>query len=382
MGNPRYREAPQPTRPQNTNKPKPKKKKKGNNNDQPDFFPGDVHILSRDSDGPTQDIERFVNRAIAVRHKEVEGKNGYRPRPMNNFMLYRKAYQERAKEVSSQSNHQIVSQVVARSWKSEAPEVRERYAGYAQTEKDNHILAFPDYQFRPNKSQKAKKRKAGLDTDDENWTDFGDDINDPDWGRSSKRPRTRQNRALTYGDEYEYQGQYGQSAYTLPYHNDPMNTFGASSQARPQLMAAHDPTGDVYSDQIMSQTYSDSLQFDDSQWGSLGMPEGNGVPMVSHVSGLPGAGNALLNPPDDFGPTTQYGDSHLGQLDPLLVTEDHGANGAFTQSEFENLTSMGLEAGWDERRASSSGGLLPAANHNDGSAAAYDDEQFAHFLKS
>ena len=379
VGNSRYQERPQHARPQSKNKPKPKKKKKGNENDRSDLLPDDVHILSRDSDAPTQDIERFVNRATEVRHKEVEGKNGYRPRPMNNFMLYRKAYQERAKEVSSQSNHQIVSQVVALSWKSEAPEVRERFAEYAQTEKENHILAFPDYQFRPNKSQKAKKRKTGLDTDDDNWTDFGDDMNDPDWGRSSKRPRTRQNRALMYENDYGYQ-EYGQPAYTLPYHSDPRSTFGAPNQARPPPMAVHEPAQDIYSEQIVSQAYSDPLHFDDAHWESLAIAEGDGVPMASHVSGLPGAGNALLNPPDDFGPPAQYGSSHLGQLDPLLVTEDHGANGAFTQSEFENLNSMGLEVGWDEHRASSSGGMLPVANHDDG--AAYDDEQFAHFLRS
>ncbi|KAI4149789.1 MAG: hypothetical protein LQ340_004442 [Diploschistes diacapsis] len=332
-----------------------------------------VPILSKDTDAPIQDIERFVNRSIEARRKEVEGKNGYRPRPMNNFMLYRKAYQEKAKQVSSQNNHQVVSVIVAASWKNEPAEVKDKFAKYAQIEKDNHILAFPDYQFRPNKSQKPKKRKPGFDTDDDSWADL-DDTNDPEWGRSSsKRPRPRQTKQTVYDQDYGFSTDFGQPAYGIPYHSDPRSTFGTLSPAKPSPIPIHEQAQDMYYNNRLPNPYQD-LQFDDAQWISGRV----NVPFPSHTSALPGTGDALLNP-DDFGPVVHYDTSHLSRLDPLLVTEDTGANGAFTQSAFENLNNLGLESGWEDHRPSLSGAILTAGQNE---SAVYDEEQFAQFLKS
>ena len=381
MSNPGYQQRSTWTRPQNTTKPKPKKKKKkGDDNGKSDLPSGQpVSILSKDSDGPAQDIERFVNRSTETRHKEVEGKNGYRPRPMNNFMLYRKAYQERAKQVSSQNNHQVVSVIVAASWKNEAVEVKDRFAKYAQIEKDNHILAFPDYQFRPNKSQKSKKRKIELETDEEPWTDL-DDPNDPDWGRSSsKRARVRQSRQIVYGQDYGFQTDYGQHTYTLPYHSN-TNVYGTANLSKPPPVQAQESNHSAYYDQILPDPYANTgtLQFDDNQWASFAAQDTRTMPVQAQVSGLPGAGQALLDAADDFGPSTQFGTDNAS-LDPLLVNEDHGANGAFTQSEFENLGSIDLDGTWDDHKPSLSA-VVATGSQNGG--VPYDDEQFAQFLKS
>ena len=382
-GDLRYQREPQWTAPAPTTKPRPKKKKKGDNDnrigmagDQP------ISILSQLTTAPIQDIERFVNRPIEARRKEVEGKNGYRPRPMNNFMLYRKAYQERAKLESSQSNHQIVSVVVAASWKNEIPEVKDKFAKYAQIEKDNHILAFPDYQFRPNKSAKAKKRKAGYRADDENGSDLDDD-NDPTWGRgSSKRPRTtRQTRQFGYTEDYGYQGDVGPTSYAPPYPSDLRTAYVNSDLGKPPPMAVHKQSQDVYYNQrFLGQPYADSLNFDDTNWNSIGLPEGNDVHVPSQVSGLPGAGDALLNP-GDFGPPAQYSASQVDQLDPLLVTENLVSSGAFIQSEFENLNSLGLDSGWEDQRPSLNGTVMPLLG-SQVEDSQYDDEQLAQFLKS
>ena len=370
------------TRAQVANKSKAKKKKKGEEDSNTGIPPDQVSILSRESDTQQHDIERFVNRSIEARRKEVEGKNGYRPRPMNNFMLYRKAYQERAKQVSSQNNHQVVSVVVAASWKHEAPEVKEKFARYAQIEKDNHILAFPDYQFRPNKSQKAKKRKAGFDTDEETWTDF-EDPNDPDWGRSSsKRLRTRQINQPLYSQDFGFHNDFGEPAYGLSYQREPRSTYGIGSSGKPPPVPVpvHDQDQDIYYGQMMGQSYPDPLQFDDSQWGHIGMPGEVAVPLPSQISGLPGAGDALLSS-NDFGPTLgPYGATQPAQLDPMLATDNPVSGGAFTQKEFEDLNTVGLESGWEEHRLSLGAPVLPMAHH--GEEATYDDEQFAQFLKS
>ena len=316
---------------------------------------------------------------MEARHKEVEGKNGYRPRPMNNFMLYRKAYQERAKQVSSQNNHQVVSVVVAASWKHEAADIKDKFAKYAQIEKDNHIRAFPDYQFRPNKSQKSKKRKAGFDTDEEYGTDF-DDPNDPDWERSSsKRLRSGQNRQPIYGQDFAFQNDFSQLSYGMPYH-EPRSTYGVSHSTRLPQVALHEHDRDLFGNHMLVQTYADPLGYDDHQWSQIGESDGSSVPLPSQISGLPGAGDALLHPQNDFGPVAQYGLSQAAQLDPSLVTESMGAVGAFTQSEFENFNNICLDSAWEEHKPSLSAGAPPLTNHNAG--ASYDDEDFVRFLKS
>ncbi|KAH7061007.1 high mobility group box domain-containing protein, partial [Paraphoma chrysanthemicola] len=70
-------------------------------------------------------------------------------RPMNPFMLYRSAFIKRAREWCRQNKEQILSQVIAISWKMEPPEVRERYERYAKVERSNHVKAHPTYKFSP-----------------------------------------------------------------------------------------------------------------------------------------------------------------------------------------------------------------------------------------
>lgn len=176
--------------------------------------------LTRDSQIPVADIDSYVNRSVEIRRQEVEtGKNpGRVKRPMNAFMLYRKAYQQRAKEWASQHNHQIVSRVCGLSWPLEPEPIRQQFKDWADMERDNHQKAHPDYKFTPSKPQKIRYGSKGGGFDSE-----GSDLDDYDF-----RPST-QNRALsnTPGDPdddyvpprsthgvtmYPYQGMYGMSA--------------------------------------------------------------------------------------------------------------------------------------------------------------------------
>ncbi|CAD6503826.1 BgTH12-05571 [Blumeria graminis f. sp. triticale] len=83
-------------------------------------------------------------------------------RPMNSFMLYRKAYQNRAKGWCSQNNHQVVSQVCGTSWLFEPSAVKDKFNEWARIERINHQIAHPEYKFSPNKSVTAKPSKQGL----------------------------------------------------------------------------------------------------------------------------------------------------------------------------------------------------------------------------
>ncbi|KAK3488674.1 uncharacterized protein B0T23DRAFT_405992 [Neurospora hispaniola] len=133
-------------------------------------------------------MEDYVNRGKEVRQREVEsGKNpGKVKRPMNAFMLYRKTYQGVAKGWADEHNHQVVSRVCGMSWPMEPEQVREQFKAWAEKERENHQLAFPDYKFTPTKPSKAPKYKDGNESD----------CSDPEWDptgsiRSRTLPRAR-----------------------------------------------------------------------------------------------------------------------------------------------------------------------------------------------
>lgn len=113
------------------------------------------------------DIEAWVTRSTAVRREERENTKHKRiKRPMNAFMLYRKAHQLRVKHLWSHENHQIVSAVCGDGWAAEPEHVIAQYNEWARVERDNHAAAFPNYKFAPAKPKK-EKRPGGEGSDDE-----------------------------------------------------------------------------------------------------------------------------------------------------------------------------------------------------------------------
>jgi hypothetical protein len=144
--------------------------------------------LTKASSIPIADIETYVHRSSDVRRQEIEtGKNpGRVKRPMNAFMLYRKAYQQRAKEWASQHNHQIVSRVCGMSWPLEPEHVRQQFKSWADTERDNHQKAHPNYKFTPAKPHKPPpKFEGGFDERSD-----GSDLEDYNWAGSRMRSAT------------------------------------------------------------------------------------------------------------------------------------------------------------------------------------------------
>lgn len=171
------------------------------------------------------DIAAYVHRSIETRQREVEeDKHKKIKRPMNAFMLYRKAFQNRIKSWQTNDNHQGVSKVAGDGWPLESDETHEQFKEWARVERDMHAAAFPDYKFAPTKTRKNGGRGAGSggggqggagagggggkngpgaafsdgdDTDlEDNWSGLaagvkrpyshmgmlgGDDPNDPDW---------------------------------------------------------------------------------------------------------------------------------------------------------------------------------------------------------
>ncbi|KAI6359933.1 hypothetical protein MCOR25_006875 [Pyricularia grisea] len=154
-------------------KPKPKKKrprseavpKPKQSIDKP------LSQLAEEMDEQIIDIEAFVNRGPEARHAEVmTGKKaGKIKRPMNAFMLYRKAYQLVCKKYCMESNHQVVSRVCADSWDSEPESVRDQFAAWAKIDRDQLHRAHPDYKFTPSKPRSSymKKVRSEMDLSDD-----------------------------------------------------------------------------------------------------------------------------------------------------------------------------------------------------------------------
>ncbi|KAH9908688.1 hypothetical protein F4778DRAFT_358995 [Xylariomycetidae sp. FL2044] len=108
------------------------------------------------------DIDAYVRRSPQTRRDEVNASKDKKvKRPMNAFMLYRKANQNRAKEWRKHDNHQIISQLCGISWAMESQEERNKYDEWAKIERENHKAAFPDYKFAPAKAGRNKKGGAG-----------------------------------------------------------------------------------------------------------------------------------------------------------------------------------------------------------------------------
>ncbi|KAI1115139.1 hypothetical protein F5Y14DRAFT_411272 [Nemania sp. NC0429] len=210
-----------------------------------------LSVLVKDLTNITDtDIQAYVNRSPEERRLEVaQSKTGKVKRPMNAFMLYRKAYQNRTKEwkrlddirrkelsasegkpEKGHDNHQVISQVCGLSWGMEPQELRDQYDEWAKIERNNHRLAFPDYKFAPAKSKVKKPNPGGggggsggsrhgdRESDDDNASNLDAyDINE--WHPSSSGPPSRNaSRAARYMDpdaDYAPPG-YTHSVYTTP----------------------------------------------------------------------------------------------------------------------------------------------------------------------
>ncbi|KAI1467421.1 uncharacterized protein F4812DRAFT_459528 [Daldinia caldariorum] len=172
---------------------KKKKKTRGQADEPAVVLDAPLSVLVKDiTTVQDTNIEEYVNRGVDVRQREVrESKDGKVKRPMNAFMLYRKSYQNRAKEWRKHDNHQVISRICGVSWAMEPRPLKEQFDTYSKIERANHGLAFPDYKFAP---AKAKNRKTGsrstpaVESEDE-----GSDLEGYHWdtappSRSSSRP--------------------------------------------------------------------------------------------------------------------------------------------------------------------------------------------------
>lgn len=275
---------------------------------------------------PLVDIEAYVNRSAEERRKEVEyGKTpGKVKRPMNSFMLYRKAYQNRCKALCFDKNHQVVSQTCGDSWPLEPESVREQFNEWSKIERNNHQNAHPGYKFSPSKGTPTKptKRKVSEELDSSE-----SDLEDFDWEKgTSKRPKKHsrsisrpvENRSYsTTQSSYGY-SQSRQISEEPSYGSYRDSSYQASNPGKP-VPAPYDQSS-LHNGQYYQQIVRPNLSH---PGGEDVVIKKTAVLSMGHL-GLPG------------GQAYTVADPYLSQegvmtpehrIDPILIAQDNGQYG-------------------------------------------------------
>lgn len=171
------------------------------------------------------DVAAFSMRSTDIRHSEAT-KAGKVKRPLNAFMLYRKAYQNVAKTQCKRDNHQQVSSICGESWKMREPSsVIDHFNHLASVEKQLHERAFPEYRYDP---VPAKRLRDSAEAD----RAYNSDKSDADTtsrsrrggrGRSA-RPQSRLRKSLVGDDNGQqtnaretFQFDHWQGALSAPF---------------------------------------------------------------------------------------------------------------------------------------------------------------------
>ena len=250
---------------------------------------------------PLRDIEGYVNRPISERKEEVTRRNGRIARPMNSFMLYRSAYAERTKELSSQNNHQVVSETAGDSWKIEPKEIREKYENLANIEKARHLQAHPGYKFSPSK----KDKQPGEERSEPDVEQEGSHMSSPSFAQVGRG----MNSSGVEGNNWDHRD------FNTPFDQDqglPSGSFLSSS-----WQAGH--PGRPFSGMISSEPPAAHYMPSSIPSGVLSMQEFQ-YTQSTPLAGLPGGTHQeLLQPQTSMPMPSAYAD---GQLDPQLLKRE------------------------------------------------------------
>ncbi|KAK8038372.1 hypothetical protein PG994_015139 [Apiospora phragmitis] len=108
------------------------------------------------------DVEAYIHRSPEVRHQEQArfASCGKVKKPLNAFMLWRRANRDRIRAASHERDPRPnFSTICGELWLVESTAVRVQFKEWAEIEKRNHLVAFPDYKFGGSKNGAAKRRR-------------------------------------------------------------------------------------------------------------------------------------------------------------------------------------------------------------------------------
>jgi hypothetical protein len=286
---------------------------------------------------PVADIETYVNRSAEERRKEVEeGKiPGKVKRPMNSFMLYRKAYQNRTKDWCLQNNHQVVSQVCGDSWPLEPSKVKDQFSEWARIERINHQNAHPGYKFSPSKpsATKSTKRKASEEPMSEE-----SDLDDFDWRAGPSRSKKKHRQAPRPQSEEPVTFPTTRSAYQYSSRGNSIEPNHASyHKSSYQANNPNRPSPSPYSqaDLQHGHYYQQSVHANQQIGVEDVIIRKQATPGIqSYLSSVPGGGGGqdydLMNP-NAYAQYEVHAQDHEHRIDPSLMGQEHGVyhNGDF-----------------------------------------------------
>ena len=272
-------------------------------------------------------------------------------------MLYRSAYAERVKKYCKENNHQVVSQVTGQSWPLEPKEIREMYERFANTERENHQLAHPEYKFAPNKNGKSKRQR---DWEEESNPD------DPEWEgsrRGGKRSRTREESRSHSSTPFDTGrtvqhplARYHPSSYqAVNPHGPPPTLMGVDGFAGQYYQTTVTPYGQ-YAEDVSLRRMEDPFQ-----------QHGMGAPLI----GLPnGNHNDLLRPDSRVGGEMAV---QGNPLDPRLLHYDPRAPAQYEQYQAVDQR-YGVQPIYDygPEHATAVYGYRPEPNYHPGMATLTD----------
>ena len=254
---------------------------------------------------PLKDMDAWVNRSVETRLKECGKKEGWIPRPMNSFMLYRSAYAERTKHWCLQNNHQVVSSVSGTSWPMEPLEIRERFIEWARQERENHAKAHPGYKFSPAKTDASRRKRKGgpKEPDDDESADLEE--LDVDWQPSrSSRNRKRNGRAkraktahnAQHPVNVEFQVEYGAPAASEPSSTE-QSTYEFNNPGKVRPPQLDNLQHGEYYQAIVDSNFLGTGRVEDVSFLKAEAPHSHNEPKEELV-GLPGADHheLLLDP--------------------------------------------------------------------------------------
>ncbi|PHH77472.1 hypothetical protein CDD82_3494 [Ophiocordyceps australis] len=191
------------------------------------------------------DIVAFVHRSTSVRQREQPqtSSEGKIKRPLNAFLLYRKAFGPFAKQQLQKilnlkeepKDQQLVSRLCGQSWLMETASIKSKFKGFlAETEKSKHIQAFPGYKYTPKTGKKQKE-------DDMGSTKRG-------FGINGARPSSSSNTALGHGSatpSFPF-SELDHFGYTGRFETQSLVDAGSQAYWPSASSVSHAPAGALY----------------------------------------------------------------------------------------------------------------------------------------
>ena len=155
-------------------------------------------------------MESYIRRPKELREQEWMNRRHFSKtsRPLNIFLLYRKAVSERAKKCTGGASYPEISKVAGASWKNESSQIRNLFKHYAKLEKKYHKKAFSDYQIYSKRTQSTEasngKRKG---RGDEDQSDCDNDSQYLGYSTRKKKAKIRMkdSNSIKQNDSYSWQ---------------------------------------------------------------------------------------------------------------------------------------------------------------------------------